>query len=103
MSTRSISPKGKISLAAVRMFPQETSVADAVCRYGPSCEKVVSKHPQVFGNYEIKIIFPLNMPRATRRAFPIVLLIEYKKARRQSSASLSVGGFSVKQRGKRGV
>ena len=34
--------------ADARMFPQETSAAAAVCRYDPFCEKVVSKHPQVF-------------------------------------------------------
>ena len=57
------------------MLPQETSVADAVCRYDSFCENGVQKCPQAFLNPEIKIFFPLNMPKATRRAFPIVFCL----------------------------
>ena len=34
-----------------------------------SGENVNRKNPQIFSIYEIKILFPLFMPRATRRAF----------------------------------
>ena len=34
-----------------------------------SREKVVQKHPQVFLNHKLKIIFPLKMARAQRRPF----------------------------------
>ena len=67
----------------------------------PPVKKWFQNTRRCFETPKFKIFFPLNMPRAMRRAFPIVLLIEYKKARRQSSASLSVGGLFVKQRGKR--
>ena len=36
----------------------------AVPRYAPSREKAILENPQIFQNCEIKIIFPLNMPRA---------------------------------------
>ena len=39
-------------LTAARLFPQETSAANAVFLYGPSREKVVPKRPQVFRNYK---------------------------------------------------
>jgi|GEM_PF-5084600 len=41
----------------------------------PSRENGVQKRPQAFLNPEIKIIFPLNMPKATRRAFLIILSV----------------------------
>ena len=35
----------------------------------PSREKVNRENPQIFPIYKLQIIFPLNMRRATRRAF----------------------------------
>ena len=40
----------------------------------PSREKVAQKRPQTFLSNKSKILFPLKMPKAARRAFPIVLL-----------------------------
>ena len=37
-----------------------------------SCENGTPERPQTLRGTEIKIIFPLSMPRATRRAFKIV-------------------------------
>ena len=39
------------TLPAARMFPQETSAANAVFRCGPSGEKVNRKNPQIFPIY----------------------------------------------------
>ena len=55
------------------------------CRCGPSCEKAILENPQIFQNCEIKIILPLKMPKAKRRAFPIVLIS--KKAAAQARAA----------------
>ena len=46
-----------------RMFPQETSAENAVCRYDPTREKGVLKSPQAFQNPKIKIILPLQQRR----------------------------------------
>ena len=40
--------------------------------YDPICEKAIQENPQIFLNCNYKINFPLNMPRARRRAFKIV-------------------------------
>ena len=37
-------------------------------------KKVAQKRPQAFLSNKSKILFPLKMPKAARRAFPIVLL-----------------------------
>ena len=56
--------------------PRRASVgsgaATAVFRHDPTCEKGVLKSPQAFQDPKIINFIPLNMPRATRRAFPIV-------------------------------
>jgi len=58
-------------------FPQrhtfeESGAADAVSRYDPIRERTIEENPQIFLNCFYKIIFPLNMPKAKRRAFKIV-------------------------------
>ena len=53
-------------------------------RPGPSREKVLRKRPQSFPEHKLKIIFPLNMPRAKRRAFQT---ISPYTARRASAVS----------------
>ena len=40
--------------------------------YDPICEKAIQENPQIFLNYNYKINFLLNMPRAKRRASKIV-------------------------------
>ena len=52
--------------------PTLYSKKDVVSRSGPSREKVLRKRPQSFPEHKLKIIFPLNMPRAKRRAFQII-------------------------------
>ena len=44
--------------------PTLCSKKDVVSRSGPSREKVLRKRPQSFPEHKLKIIFPLNMPRA---------------------------------------
>ena len=55
---------------AARMFPQETSAANAVHLCSPSREKAILENPQIFQNCELKIIFPLNMAKAHAAAIP---------------------------------
>ena len=50
----------------------ESSAVNAVSLYDPICEKAIQENPQIFLNCNYKINFPLNMPRARRRAFKIV-------------------------------
>ena len=45
---------------------------NAVSLYDPICEKAIQENPQIFLNCNYKINFPLNMPRARRRASKIV-------------------------------
>ena len=92
-------------LAAARMFPQETSAADAVYCYDPSCENGVQKCPQAFLNPEIKIFFPLIMPKATRRAFSIIFCLpNIKKPVGRAVHRCLSADFSVKQRkNRRGI
>ena len=47
----------------------EFSHREVVYGWDLSREKVVQKHPQVFLNHKLKIIFPLKMARAQRRPF----------------------------------
>ena len=59
-------------------FPQrrafaESGAANAVSLHDPTRENGIAERPQAFRYPEIKIIFPLNMPKAQRRAFQIVL------------------------------
>ena len=56
----------------------ESGAAPVAFLHDPSREKGVLKSPQAFQNPKLKIYFPLNMRKAQRRAFPIVL---YRKAR----------------------
>ena len=44
----------------------------AVSLYDPICEKAIQENLQIFLNCNYKINFPLNMPRAKRRASKIV-------------------------------
>ena len=50
----------------------ESGAVNAVSLYDPICEKAIQENPQIFLNCNYKINFPLNMPRAKRRAFKIV-------------------------------
>ena len=50
----------------------ESGAVNAVSFYDPICEKAIQENPQIFLNCNYKINFPLNMPRAKRRAFKIV-------------------------------
>ena len=50
----------------------ESGAVNAVFLYDPICEKAIQENPQIFLNCNYKINFPLNMPRARRRAFKIV-------------------------------
>ena len=52
-----------------------SGAVNAVFLHDPTRENGVQKRPQAFLNPEIKIIFPLIMPRATRRAFRIILSV----------------------------
>ena len=47
----------------------DKSTIDAFAGYGPSREKAKPGRPQSAGFCNIKINFPLKMPRAKRRAF----------------------------------
>ena len=50
----------------------ESGAVNAVSLYDPICEKAIQENPQIFLNCNYKINFPLNMPRARRRASKIV-------------------------------
>ena len=50
----------------------ESGAVNAVSLYDPICEKAIQENPQIFLNCNYKINFPLNMPRAKRRASKIV-------------------------------
>ena len=50
--------------------PTLCSKKDVVSRSGPSREKVLRKRPQSFPEHKLKIIFPLNMPRANAAGIP---------------------------------
>ena len=58
------------SLPAARLFPQETSAANAVCHYDPTREKVPRENPQIFPGDKFKIIIPLNMRKAHAARIP---------------------------------
>ena len=62
--------RGKVDANAVsrRMRVQTSSSYREIL----SREKAILENPQIFQNCEIKIIFPLNMRKATRSAFKIV-------------------------------
>ena len=86
--------RGKMSRSDKRgnLSPQVTERARTVIKFvaavpfhDPSREKAILENPQIFQNCEIKIILPLNMPKAKRRAFPIVFL--QKKAAAQICAA----------------
>ena len=55
------------------MRAAESSAVDAVCRYDPFRENGIAERPQTLRYPEIKIFFPLNMARAQRKPFLIVL------------------------------
>ena len=48
---------------------RESAAVDAVYHYDLPCEKANQENPQIFLICKYKNIFPLNMPKATRRAF----------------------------------
>ena len=50
-------------------LPQEAGAAAAVFLHDPTCENAAPERPQAFRGCRSKIIFPLKMPRAARRAF----------------------------------
>ena len=50
----------------------ESGAVNAVSLCDPICEKAIQENPQIFLNCNYKINFPLNMPRAKRRASKIV-------------------------------
>ena len=52
-----------------KQHPQTAYRKYAVSLHDPSREKVNRENPQIFPIYKLQIIFPLNMRRATRRAF----------------------------------
>ena len=51
---------------------RESAAVDAVYHYDLPCEKANQENPQIFLICRYKNIFPMNLPRATRRAFEIV-------------------------------
>ena len=54
------------------VLPQEAGAANAVRLYGPTREKVNRENPQIFPIGKFKIILPLKMRRAARRAVQII-------------------------------
>ena len=50
----------------------ESGAVNVVSLYDPICEKAIQENPQIFLNCNYKMNFPLNMPRAKRRASKIV-------------------------------
>ena len=50
----------------------ESGAVNAVSLCDSICEKAIQENPQIFLNCNYKINFPLNMPRAKRRASKIV-------------------------------
>ena len=67
-----VSLRGFSMLNAQRRAFAESGAVNAVFLYDPICEKAIQENPQIFLNCNYKINFPLNMPRARRRAFKIV-------------------------------
>ena len=53
-------------------LPQEAGAANAVRLYDPTREKVNRENPQIFPIGKFKIILPLKMRRAARRAVQII-------------------------------
>ena len=53
-------------------LPQEAGAANAVCLYDPTREKANRENPQIFPIGKFKIILPLKMRRAKRRAIQII-------------------------------
>ena len=64
--------KASRKLCLQRRTFAESGVANAVSLYDPIREKAIEENPQIFLNCNYKIIFPLIMPRAKRRAFKTV-------------------------------
>ena len=64
--------RGRGCFPAARPFPKETSAADAGRLYDPTREKVNRENPQIFPIDKFKIILPLKMRRAARRAVQII-------------------------------
>jgi hypothetical protein len=58
----------------VPLFPQETDTASAIFSYDLSRENAKTGSPQAARFCSIQMIFPLNMPKAKRRAFQFVPL-----------------------------
>ena len=67
-----VGPLGGASARPQRRAFAESGAVNAVFLYDPICEKAIQENPQIFLNCNYKINFPLNMPRARRRAFKIV-------------------------------
>ena len=78
-----LSPKGELNSLreeAFGMTGKFSVLQKSVPKMGgfphdPTRENGVQKRPQAFLNPEIKIFFPLIMPKATRQAFPIILSV----------------------------
>ena len=64
--------RGLARFPAARMFPQETSAANAAFLHDSTRENAMPDSPQAVRHCAIKIILPLFMRRATRSAFKIV-------------------------------
>ena len=64
--------RGRGCFPAALLLPQEAGAADAVRLYDPTREKVNRENPQIFPIGKFKIILPLKMRRAARRAVQII-------------------------------
>ena len=64
--------RGRGCVPAALLLPQEAGAANAVRLYDPTREKVNRENPQIFPIGKFKIILPLKMRRAARRAVQII-------------------------------
>ena len=64
--------RGRGCFPAALLLPQEAGAANAVRLYDPTREKVNRENPQIFPIGKFKIILPLKMRRAARRAVQII-------------------------------
>lgn len=64
--------RGRGCFPAAPPLPQEAGAANAVRLYDPTREKVNRENPQIFPIGKFKIILPLKMRRAARRAVQII-------------------------------
>ena len=65
-------PRAAMTERVRAVLPQEAGAADAGRLYDPTREKVNRENPQIFPIGKFKIILPLKMRRAARRAVQII-------------------------------